>query len=318
MKYCESLFDDYIKSSEVCNLHPKLIKLQKKFPTNIDKLTNCIFYGPSGSGKYTQVLKFVNIYSASKLKYEKKITVMFNKNEYFFKISDIHVEIDMSLLGCNSKLLWNEFYNQILDIANTKCNNNFIILCKNFHNIHSELLEDFYSYMQTIAFNSINLIYFIITEQITFLPENIINICQLIPITKPSKIKVNEVFKKKIKYDINNVCNLKILKGNFNIILNKEKSICDKIIYFIINTDKLDFISFRDLLYEIFIFDLDIYECIWYIISNLINNNNLIKNNNDDLLSKTHVFLRYFNNNYRPIYHLENCMFYLIKKVHGI
>ena len=28
-------------------------------------------------------------------------------------------------------------------------------------------------------------------------------------------------------------------------------------------------------------------------------------------------FLRYYNNNYRPIYHLESIMFYIIKKIHN-
>ena len=32
------------------------------------------------------------------------------KKQYTFKISDIHFEIDMELLGCNAKVLWNEVY----------------------------------------------------------------------------------------------------------------------------------------------------------------------------------------------------------------
>ena len=36
-----------------------------------------------------------------------------------------------------------------------------------------------------------------------------------------------------------------------------------------------------------------------------------------DILIKTFSFLQYYNNNYRPIYHLESYIFYLSKKVHG-
>ena len=67
---------------------------------------------------------------------KKKISVSFNKNTYFFKISDIHFEIDLSLLGCNSKLLWNQVYNQIIDIILAKSENIGIIVCKNFQDIH--------------------------------------------------------------------------------------------------------------------------------------------------------------------------------------
>ena len=80
-----------------------------------------------------------------------------NKCIYYLKISDIHYEIDMSLLGCNSKLLWHEIYNQIIDIITAKPNKQGIILCKYFHEIHNELLEIFYSYMQTLYNSNINI-----------------------------------------------------------------------------------------------------------------------------------------------------------------
>ena len=50
----------------------------------------------------------------------KKIIINNNKNDFFIKISDIHYEIDMQLLGYNSKTLFNEIYNLILDIIYSK------------------------------------------------------------------------------------------------------------------------------------------------------------------------------------------------------
>ena len=70
-------------------------------------------------------------------------------------VGDIHVEIDLSLLGCNSKLLWNGIYNQLVNIAVS--NSNKICIIVYFHDIHNELLENFYSYIQTPIFNQINL-----------------------------------------------------------------------------------------------------------------------------------------------------------------
>jgi len=63
----------------------------------------------------------------------------------------------MSLLGCNSKLLWHEIYQQLVDIISAKTEKSGIIVCKEFHNIHSELLENFYSYMQNNNDSSINI-----------------------------------------------------------------------------------------------------------------------------------------------------------------
>ena len=62
----------------------------------------------------------------------------------------------MSLLGCNSKVLWNDIYNQITDVVSMRADTTGIILCKYFHKIHSELLDIFYSYMQSQSFNKIN------------------------------------------------------------------------------------------------------------------------------------------------------------------
>ena len=96
MKFHETHFEEYIKKE---NLHPKLEKIyNNNFPKTINKLGNLIFFGPSGVGKYTQMLNSIKKYSPSELKYEKKLSLTFNKQQYFFKISDIHFEIDMSLL----------------------------------------------------------------------------------------------------------------------------------------------------------------------------------------------------------------------------
>ena len=114
------------------------------------------------------MLTAIKKYSPTELKSSSKINVTYNKNINYFKISDIHFEIDMSLLGCNSKLLWNEVYNQIIDVISAKADNSGIIVCKYFHEIHSELLETFYSYMQNEAHKAIELKFILLTEEIEF------------------------------------------------------------------------------------------------------------------------------------------------------
>ena len=185
MKFYETHFEEYINSSQKINLHPKLDKTYKNFPKTINDLKNIIFYGPSGVGKYSQMFNSIKKYSPSELKYERKISVTYNKQQYFFKVSDIHYEVDMSLLGCNSKLLWHEIYQQIIDIISAKNNKYGIVVCKYFHNIHSELLENFYSYMQQNNAISVNLKFILITEELSFIPDNILNCCQVINISRP-------------------------------------------------------------------------------------------------------------------------------------
>ena len=99
--------------------------------------------------------------------------------------------------------------------------------------------------------------------------------------------------------------------------LQYHKIICDKIIENIVNINECKFLNFRDLLYDIFIYNLDITECLWYIISNLVEKK-LIKNENlTELMIKTYSFFQYYNNNYRPIYHLENYLLTIVKLIHG-
>ena len=78
------------------------------------------------------------------------------------------------------------------------------------------------------------------------------------------------------------------------------------------NIEELKFLKFRDLLYDILIYNLDMNECIWYILSTLIQEGLIDHKKIPDTLIKTYKFFQYYNNNYRPIYHIENYLFYLI------
>ena len=160
MKFIHNSFDSYLQEYDKANLHPKLLNVFKSFPDDITKMRNIILYGPENSGKYTQFLQSIRKYSNSKLKYEKKLQIESNKQDFFIKISDIHYEVDISLLGCNAKVLWNTIFNQIIDIILTKPKKNGIIVCKNFHTIHSELLDIFYSYMQKKYMQSLSYCFF--------------------------------------------------------------------------------------------------------------------------------------------------------------
>lgn len=319
MKFLESHFEEYVNAVEKINLHSKLDKCFVRFPDTIDKLGNLIFYGPSGVGKYSQMLYSIKKYSPTNLKYEKKLIVTYDKKQYLFKISDIHYEIDMSLLGCNSKLLWHDIYQQIVDILSAKVNKSGIIVCKDFHNIHSELIENFYSYMQDNNSSVINIKFILITEEISFIPDTILNCCEIINIYRPSKVAYASCVKQKIPKDIkmDSIVNIKYLHVTVNELTYPYKIICDKILKDMINVDELRFLKFRDLLYDILIYNLDITDSIWYILTKLIELKKIKRQDISKILLKTYSFLKYYNNNYRPICHLESYLFYLIGVIHG-
>jgi hypothetical protein len=318
MKFLETHFEEYLTEVSRYNLHSKLEKVFEKFPDNVCDFKNLILYGPSGVGKYSQMLNAIKKYSPSYLKYEKKLSVTYDSKQYYFKISDIHYEIDMSLLGCVSKLLWHEIYQQIFDAINIKNSKTGIIVCKNFHNIHIELLENFYSYMQDNNSSVVSIKYILITEEVSFIPESILNCCEIIHFQRPSKSAYSKCIDKKLSNDFKpeNVINIKYLKSSNDELNNIGKRIYDKIINELLDIDKLKFLKFRDSLYDIFIYNLDITHCVWYILTKLTKSININKNDMSKILKQTYIFLRHYNNNYRPIYHLENYLLYLACIIH--
>jgi hypothetical protein len=100
---------------------------------------------------------------------------------------------------------------------------------------------------------------------------------------------------------------------------SQYKIICNKIIKAIeVSPKQFSFLKFRDLLYELLIYHLNIYECIWYIQSYFIENEKIPEKEVDHLFIKTFTFFQYFNNNYRPIYHLEHYFLSILKMIKGL
>jgi hypothetical protein len=420
MKYYETSYDEYLSSYEKYNLHPELDQIKNAFPKNITDFKNIIVYGASGVGKYTQVLSILHQYSPTRLKYDKKIYITYEKQEkkskttasiitsteattsskikkpkskkeitpaapsasssstnaisakiqikkqdkkqeYMYRISDIHYEIDMATLGCNSKILWHDLFFQIVDIVSVslKTDKIGIIVCKNFHNIHNELLEIFYSYMRhPLHHINIQIKFILITEHIGFIPDNIINACEIISIKRPSKTQYLEMSRLQTKpfscflegnrngifYDktnrsaifhkdktaeileelpLNAIVNTKEIHSfawlkNTNEIPNDVFNIiCDALMEQILYPENTKITDIRNNLYDLLIYNIDIPECIWYLFTTLIQYKSF-KTPSDitDVLNKVFIFMKYYNNNYRSIYHLESIILCMLNKIH--
>jgi hypothetical protein len=272
------------------------------------------------------------------------------KTDFIFRISDIHYEIDMSTLGCNSKILWHEIFFQIVDIISAKSDKKGILVCKNFHMIHNELLEIFYSYMRhPLHHYNIQLKYILITEHIGFIPENIMNVCEILSVKRPSKeqyLKIGTLHPpppltvNKLSFDVqkivthtypsnidkideDTVMNMKELYS-FQYIKNLNEIpvdvfhiVGDAIIQQMLNPVTLKITELRNHLYDMLIYNLDVFECIWYILKHFIDNG-VFKSKGDIslVIRQTFIFLKYYNNNYRSIYHLESIILYIFNKIH--
>ena len=217
-------------------------------------------------------------------------------------------------MGCNAKSLWNNIINQIYDIAYSNKKTNFIILCKNFHKIHNDLLEIFYTYINLNSKNHVKLIYIILTENYSFIPKDIINISLNIPVRKPTnnnfnKIKTNNIDNKSI---------LNIKEYEYNDVTDYSKNILLSIIDYINNYNQLTFAELRNRLYNILTYNLNIYEIFNKILVSILKKNDLSNEKINRLLLTTNNFFKLYNNNYRPIFHMEKCIIDYINIVYDI
>jgi Cdc6-like AAA superfamily ATPase len=313
MKFYETSYEEYIKSAEQNNLHKKYAPLYKKYSQKKNFYPNLIIYGPSGIGKYTQALLFLKQYSSSQLKYDRKMIVCFNKHDYVYRISDIHYEIDMSILGCNAKLLFHEIYNNIVDILCSNVEKVGFIVCRNFHTIHSELLELFYSYMQ-ITPSSMEIRFILLTECLSFIPLKIQNISTTIQLNRPSKSMYNKYFQAN-ETEITTITNIKDMKTC--VTYNQFNNIIENMIQ-VLHKDEFEFSVLREMIYDLFIYDVSIHNFIWNLTSKLIVTSNLESENIGEIIKYAFEVLQFFNNNYRPIYHIERLCLFMYSHIHNL
>jgi DNA polymerase III delta prime subunit len=312
-------FVDYLDRYKELNIHEELNPIFEDFPKDLKDVNHMIFSGPSGVGKYTQVLALINKYSKSNLKYERKAIICQNKNQYYYKLSDIHIEIDMEMLGPSAKILWLEIITQLYGIINSLNKKEFIVLCKNFDKTRDELMDIFYGYLNNKT-NNIDLKFFFIVENISVIPEQILNISLILPVKRPSATNYKKIMESKkylSKSQTVDITNIKEYLSN-NVTLSYNKEILDKIMNTIINYESLDIKNLRKNIYDIFTYNLCVKTCIKDIVFDVLKVFELSNQQIKNIFLETNKFYKLFNNNYRPIYHIENLILSLIKIVHDL
>jgi hypothetical protein len=185
----------------------------------------------------------------------------------------------------------------------------------------------------------------IVTDNISFISSNIVNCCEIIHVKRPAAAAYKRCLASFAEHHdsisqrplnigtdtLSLITNIKSLRtnrrsgtgtgtgtdepDNDTAISPAHSIICSRILHSILNPDTIVFLEFRDLLYDILICDIDIYNCIWHILNGILQH---VKTSCDgtvdqriitDIMTNTYNFLHLYNNNYRPIYHLERFMF---------
>ena len=133
------------------------------------------------------------------------------------------------------------------------------------------------------------------------------------------KSQYNKCLHKKIPNDISlsEINNIKNINSSITQLMSPHKILCNSIIEKLTDIKNINYFLIRDNLYDLLIYNLDITECIWYILTELISKKVIKEEKISLIILPLYRFIQYYNNNYRPIYHLESFIFYLINIING-
>ena len=306
-------FDDYLSRKACLDLQEATTQVLDSLSAT-GSMSNIILYGPPGVGKYSCALQYISGFSPSRLGYDKKVIVEGSKGTHIVRMSDVHFEVDVGLLGCNSKQLWNDIFTHITDVVSLRENRQTFVLCKGFDKINSELLDVFHSYMQCTSGPVIKFV--ILTESIGFIPTSISERCKLIVVPRPKRTEYGRIVKLSRTFDVNKIHNIQALVNGIE--SNEVERVVEKWLEFLGSPSLFDFDKMRTSIYDMFISNLSVVEVICSLTRRLIKEEKIPSVCEDALVHETYSFLAMYMNNYRPIYHLERYMCFLLTCIHEL
>lgn len=241
-----------------------------------DSPKNIIVYGNNVIDNYIFTLMNLKPLSKSELKYSRRVAIAYKGEDILFNISDIHFEVDFEILGVNQYNIFLTLFQHIKEniISDKEI---FYIVCLNFQCIKHELMSIFYSFM-----NENNIRVIILTSEMSF-------ICD--------KLFQSSVIKK--------------IKGCECHVNNTKEELIQKVTT-MITQENTPLFQLRENLYAFLTLNYRIHDCFSTIIFNLIELKYVCEDNIHLVLKNYNKFTSKYNNNYRPIYHLESFILFLI------
>ena len=170
--------------------------------------------------------------------------------------------------------------------------------------------------LQSLRPVRLNVKFVFLTEQISFLPDNILNSTMHVSIPRPSRAAYGRCVEMKLgSMNTAEITNIKTLNACS---VTPIALFCEDMIATIVAYEDLKFGALRDKLYNILILDLDLAEALWRIFTGLIEKGYITNEQIPSLMSRFYVIFHRYNNNYRPIMHLESFIFTLVTTIHGL
>ena len=282
-----------------------------------------LFYGRKHSGKYVHCLRLLQLcFSPSNLKYEKKIMIEFEKQTIACKLSDVHYEVDFSIITFHTKRVWQKLFADIVDSINAKKISRAFIVCKHFHDICKELLECFHTYLFSYASK---ITFIMLSEHFSFFPPQMLHQLNVVRISSSSFLPISS---SSSFLPISSSTEMRKSKQNVRTKKQNDKSsssssssslsssscsydydfINRKLVDYISNESScIDILVLRELIYDSFVYHQDSHRFIWFLTKHVLSSSSSSSSSSKTKrfltqLKKAYVLL---SNAQRPFYHIE-------------
>lgn len=299
------------------------------------KHCNKIFYATDEAISYKKIRQFIQMSNnTATISHEHVIPIETSKFVYNMRISDAHYDVDIMVLGCNHKQLWDEIFVKIYDIVRAKPvgSRRGLVVVRGFQHVHQDLHDVFYGYIQRMRHDtSVDISFIIQTTCISFIHTNILDSCEhlnvkrildddrMSPISKiaiytpPSPLrkslsssKMKELVESETPSNIYGIIHVKTCDELVNVVLTDYS----------VQTDLSMIFEVRSKLYDMMVLCLDPHMCMWKVMRAVIE---AVDSTDQDVFTMIDAYTRCFsgfNTNYRPIYHLERFIICMIRIVH--
>ena len=127
-------------------------------------------------------------FSPSGLSSEKKLVLPDSSHTEPLAIatSDTHFEVDMGLAAYGSRAAWANIHSAIVSAVVVRARKEAIVICKNAHLGHPDLLRVLFSYMQDRG-DGVELRYVFLAEHLTAIPDAVVSRCRVVPVPRPAR-----------------------------------------------------------------------------------------------------------------------------------
>lgn len=271
----------------VCKSIDDKKEVKSRILEDLKQHNHIILYGNNDYYNYCYMVSLMRKVSPKKLKYVRRIEVEYNSNIYSFNLTDLFVEVDFDLLGVNEYHVFMELYSALRE---SYLQNNIYIFCVNFYKVRKELHNSLY----TILNSDSRIRYIFLTSQIEFMNTSILSQCRLYKNVFNTLLDDDPCFQSHVSYK------------------SFHDGHIEKLIQIITKKHNISTKELRNIIYEILIYNFDVYKYLNDLIESLITLDYICEDNLVGVFKNfTHIIEKY-NNNYRSIFHLEYFIIYLM------